>query len=222
MSPTLVLGLAGLALWDSMSVGTLYVPAWMMLLPRFRAGRVVAYLVTMAVFYCAVGFGLLLGADAVVSAIQVGDVTSHPAFAWALIILGLAVCAFGLRVHFRTASAWEARLQQPISPVVLALIAASVELFSMLPFFGAVALLAASSLGWPMRAGLLVAYCLLMVAPAAVLLALRTRAADKVQPVLDWFSGQLAALGGGARWPVAIGGLLLAGFGASRLFGFQI
>src|SRR5690606_41743665 len=56
---------AGLALLDSMSVGTLFIPVWLMLAPgRIRPLRFAAYLATVAVFYFLLGAVLSLGAGA--------------------------------------------------------------------------------------------------------------------------------------------------------------
>lgn len=54
-------GLAGLALLDSLSVGTLVIPVLMLLSPRVRAGSVLRYLSALAAFYFAIGLVLLAG-----------------------------------------------------------------------------------------------------------------------------------------------------------------
>lgn len=66
-SSVLALGpaLVALALVDSLSIGTLAVPVWLLLAPgRPRARRILAYLGALAAFYFAVGLVLLSGAKA--------------------------------------------------------------------------------------------------------------------------------------------------------------
>ena len=56
MDLALAASLAALALIDSTSFGTLLIPIWLLLAPgRVRAGRMLVYLGTIAVFYFAVG-----------------------------------------------------------------------------------------------------------------------------------------------------------------------
>ena len=60
--------LAGIALIDSTSIGTLVIPIWLMLDRRRSAGNVVPYLVTLSVFYFAAGLALMSGARVVIDA----------------------------------------------------------------------------------------------------------------------------------------------------------
>src|SRR5690606_2493583 len=58
----LLLSLAVLALVDSLSIGTLLIPVFLLVSPgRVRVGRVLLYLTTIAVFYLAVGLLFLWG-----------------------------------------------------------------------------------------------------------------------------------------------------------------
>lgn len=66
----------------------------------------------------------------------------------------------------------------------LALAAATLELATMLPYLGAIGLISASGLQWPVTGAVLAGYCLLMVAPALVLLFARLTAARRVDPLL--------------------------------------
>ena len=69
MTAAAVAGLAGLALVDSTSFGTLVLPLMMLLAPQVRTRNVVVYLCTIAVFYFGVGVALLAGARAAIAAI---------------------------------------------------------------------------------------------------------------------------------------------------------
>ena len=65
MSSALCAPLVVLALIDGTSFGTLVIPIWLMLAPgRLRAGRILLYLFTIAVFYLLLGVVLTLGAMA--------------------------------------------------------------------------------------------------------------------------------------------------------------
>ena len=102
--------------------------------------------------------------------------------------------------------------------LMLALVAVALEALTMLPYIGAVALLAAADLSGPVTAGLLAAYCLGMVLPALLLLAVRRLAARRVDPLLSRLE-RLAARGGteASLWAVFIVGFLLARDAAFRL-----
>ncbi len=67
MTGQLALALGGLALVDATSVGTLVLPLLMLVQPRVRAGRVLLYLATIAVFYFALGLALLVALDRLVA-----------------------------------------------------------------------------------------------------------------------------------------------------------
>ena len=61
MTAAALAGLAGLALVDSTSFGTLVLPLMMLLAPQVRTRNLVVYLLTIAVFYFGVGVALLAG-----------------------------------------------------------------------------------------------------------------------------------------------------------------
>src|ERR671917_343606 len=66
MTAVALAGLAGLALVDSTSFGTLVLPLMMLLSPQVRTRNVVVHLGTLAVFYFGVEVLLLLGGVALV------------------------------------------------------------------------------------------------------------------------------------------------------------
>lgn len=97
MTPDLLLPLAGLALVDSTSFGTLLIPLWLMLAPgRLRATRVLAFLGTVGAYYLVLGLALLAGADRLATALD--DVLRTPAAAWAQLALGVALFALSFRI----------------------------------------------------------------------------------------------------------------------------
>lgn len=100
--------LAVLALIDSTSFGTLLVPVWLLTAPgRPRAGRMMAYLGTVAAFYLGVGIAVMLGAGLVLD--RFGDaLESRPAYVVQLVV-GVALFAVSFRFDRKRT---EARRQQ--------------------------------------------------------------------------------------------------------------
>ena len=96
--------------------------------------------------------------------------------------------------------------------VLLALVAVGVEAATMLPYLAAVALLASADLPAGATALLLLGYCLVMLLPALVLLAVRRLAARRVEPVLQRLERWTARSGGEATlWAAFVLGALVAG-----------
>ena len=88
----LPLALATLALIDSLSVGTLLLPAFLLLSPgRVKAGRIVVYLATIATFYLVVGLLFLWGLVNVADV--AGDFLASPAGTITRLVLGAALLA---------------------------------------------------------------------------------------------------------------------------------
>lgn len=82
--------LAGLALIDSLSFGTLAIPVWLLMAPgRVRIGRVLLYLGTISGFYFAVGLVLLFGARAVTQHLDID--WSNPTLMLLGFLLGLGL-----------------------------------------------------------------------------------------------------------------------------------
>lgn len=102
--------------------------------------------------------------------------------------------------------------------MMLALVAAVIEVASMVPYLAGIGLITTSGPGWPLNAAVLAAYCLVMVVPALVLLAGRLVAAPLVNPLLkrlnDWLGRTAAET---TAWIVGIVGFLLARDGITRL-----
>ncbi len=237
-----LLALAGLALVDSTSIGTLVLPVLMLAHPRVRASRVLVYLATISVFYLALGVALLFGADAVAD--SVADTVSSLEGNRTVDVVQLVVGAGLVAVSFWPDTPWgkrakARRLDEPasgrtgrwvdavaadgakVSTVVgVALLAGLIEAASMLPYLGAVAIVGSSDLVLPVQVGVLAAYVTVMVLPALALLAVRLAAHDWLAPRLGRVSGLLAGrVGGAIWWVVGIVGFLLVADAASRLFG---
>lgn len=223
----LLLTLAGLALVDSTSFGTLLIPLWLMTSPRgLRPARVLLFLGVVAGFYLVVGVALLLGGAAVAS--ELGEeVAGSTALLWVQLALGVAL----LGASFRMGKGRSGRLLRwrdraaggegsTGGIVSLALIAATLEVATMLPYLGAIGLLAGSDLAVGAQVGVLAAYCVVMVVPALVLLGGRLLARSAVEPRLERFSAWLERTGAETTaWVLGIAGFLVARDAAVRLFG---
>lgn len=243
MSVELLAALLVLALIDSTSFGTLLIPLWLMLSPgRPQAGRLLLFLGTVAVFYLLLGLALLLGASSLADIFQ--DPGTARALHMAELALGIGLMVLGVCMDPWTAAGkarraarraeqiarsgpslhmrMRARAADAAAPVgavmLLAVLAAAIEAASMLPYLAAIGLLTASSLSLPARGLVLSGYCLVMIAPALLLLAARLLLHDRVAPVLARLEAWLSQHANEAlAWVVFLVGLFLAGEGVSAL-----
>lgn len=246
MTFSLAGGLAVLALIDSTSIGTLVLPIWLMLQHgRLLAGRIGAFLLVVALFYWAMGLALLAGA--LTFGDQITTFLDTPAGAWARLLVGVALFAIAWKIPGKKAAVarqearkrgedvprgrldrWreQAMTEQGSSKSVLALaalavLAASAEIPTMLPYLAGIGLLSAADLTGPAQAGILLGYCLVMVAPAAVLLAVRLAVGTRVDGALRKFGDFLEREAGETiGWLIGIGGAILALRAGSEIFGF--
>jgi hypothetical protein len=80
-------------------------------------------------------------------------------------------------------------------------------------------MMTAAELSFAATALLLAGYCLLMIAPAAVLLGARIVAEGKIMPVLERLNRWVSTKGAGATgWLLAIAGFLVARDAVARLW----
>jgi hypothetical protein len=107
-----------------------------------------------------------------------------------------------------------------VALAVLATLAASAEIPTMLPYLAAIGMLGTADLAGPVQVGLLAAYCLLMVAPAALLLLARMAAGTRLDRGLarvgDFLEREAAETIG---WLLGIAGFLLATRAGAELLG---
>ncbi|MEU8613851.1 GAP family protein [Actinoplanes sp. NPDC048791] len=230
MEWTLVAALAGLALVDSTSIGTLLIPLWMLLEPKLRVPQFFVYLATVAGFYFVVGLILITGAGSLR-----GLLDGHDVVGWVQLVVGAALFLLSFyfepkRVRRRRArrggtdpaTRWRARLSTAeASPRAMAgrgVAAAGIEVLSMVPYLAAIGLLTAADVGAPLRVALLTGYVVVMVLPALVLLGVRTALGSRIDRPLQLVSAWMSRhLDGALGWVLAIIGVLLVRDAVLRL-----
>lgn len=229
-----VLGaLAGLALVDSTSVGTLVLPVVMLLQPQVRAAKFGLYLITIAGFYWLLGLGLLLGAERLLSLVSALD--GVRALDWVQLVLGLAMLAFAFWPDTKWAKAraaqrsgtsradrWSDRVVGPQARngvvVAVALGAGAVEAASMLPYLAAIGLLSTSAWTLPSQLSVLTGYVAVMCLPAVGLLGVRLAVGDRAEPALGRLKAWLTKMTSGAIWwVIGLLGFWIAGDAVGRL-----
>lgn len=230
-------GLAVLALVDSTSFGTLLIPLWMMLAPRVRAGRLLLYLAVVAGFYLVLGLVLLAGVDVALDLFD--GVTRTPGVLTGQLLVGVGLVVLSYVVdpaYDRTgrrrpeaergpsprALRWQSRLTRPEvsvrAVVAIALTATALEVATMLPYLAAIGLVGTSGRPVPTQVVLVVAYVVVMILPALLLLGVRIAARRLVEPLLERVSGWMTRRAGSAvAWVIGIVGVLVALDAANRL-----
>ncbi len=175
-----ILGLAGLALVDSLSVGTLLIPAALLLTWQgMRTAQYATYLATIGVSYVGVGIALMSGIRVAVDA-SGASVTSSRWFWWVVLVAGVSLLALGILSPSPKKRAAEdilaARQRGGATSagglgamVALAAGAAVAEAATMLPYLAAVGIIETFESGTAVRLLALVTYCVVMIAPAIIL-----------------------------------------------------
>lgn len=243
MNTELIAVLVLLALIDSTSFGTLLIPLCLMLAPGLpRPGRILLFLGTVAGFYLLLGIALLLGASTLLDTLQ--EVGNSQPLRVAQLVAGVGLMALGVLMEPWTKAGKERRLarrteklarsgpslqmrmrMRAIDPsvsvgavIALALAASAIEAASMIPYLAAIGLLTASELSLTSRGAALFGYCLVMIAPALLLLAARLLLHDHVAPALTKLEDFMSRNANEAMaWVIFLVGLYVAGNGLDAL-----
>ncbi len=208
MDMATLLTLAGIALLDSTSIGTLVIPLWLMLDTRRTAFNVVLYLATLSAFYFIVGAALLLGVRMAIDSIgnDIAAFFTTDAGGYTLVGAGAAsiVASFMLepkRVQTTREARGEAdrpswaermgaRSPRTSATIGLALAAGTIEVATMLPYLAAIGIIGASDLAGTEQAIVLAGYVTVMALPALVLLLARHAAGstmtERLQRLRAW------------------------------------
>lgn len=215
-----------LALVDSTSFGTLLIPIWLLLTPgRVKPMRVMRYLITITVFYFLLGITLAAGATRALDAVNaaVADIPVTEMLVSQLVIgVGIFALSFWLEARAKRSQGQPGKLtrwrEQAMTDASagggltrLALIAAGLEVATMVPYLIAIGLLAGAGAGPVASVTALAAYCIVMVLPAIILLVIRVVAHDRIDPLLqrisNWFTRNSAKAIG---WTVSAIGIGIA------------
>lgn len=211
-----------LALIDSTSIGTLVIPLLMILTVRAVRSRSIAlYLLTVAAFYLLVGIAIMLGATALANRVA-GAFDTRIAI-WSQLAIGVILFAASWKMGGKNADPERvkrliARGTQPGAIVSIALTATVLELATMVPYLAAIGTLTASDLNVPMRVGILALYCLVMIAPATLIVAVFRALGGRFRPQLarfaDWIQRQVEET---MAWLVGIAGFFIVANAIARL-----
>lgn len=182
--------LAGLALLDSTSLGTLVIPiALVVRSRRVERGPMAVYLTTVCLVYFGLGIALVAGLDLIGS--TVARLAQARATQWATLVIGVALAAFGIlgpdpvKPEPGTDSLGDRPTPTSTRAMILLGLGASLaEAATMVPYIAATGIIASSPTSWPTRTVTLVLYCLVMIAPALVLLMLADALGQRFLPRL--------------------------------------
>ena len=171
-----LLSLIGLALLDSLSLGTLVIPVALAIRQQRVEFRPQAlYFLTVCSAYFTLGIVLLLGMDTLLEALT--DILRTPPALWARLIIGIGLAAFGIFAKNPKKRTPEEIADQPapksLSPwavIALGLSAAAAEAATMVPYLAAIGIMGNMGQPWPVRLAILAGYCFIMIAPALIIL----------------------------------------------------
>ncbi|OZF26165.1 hypothetical protein [Rhodococcus sp. 14-2483-1-2] len=166
-----------LALTDSLSVGTLLVPVWLLTVPgRIRAHRVLLYLTAVLTTYVAIGVALLAGGRTVFD--RATGILATPGFSVAQFVVGVALFISSFAFDTKAARARAAaRTQSGTGRLPRWRDRAMADQHST-------GVIASHTTTWIASFVALVAYCVVMVVPAVVLTVARVTAKGLVEAPL--------------------------------------
>lgn len=185
-----VLSLVGLALLDSMSMGTLVIPLALVVRRRgVDTGPMAVYLATVVLVYLALGIGLVAGIDALSGVVT--RLSRSSGFAWVTLVTGLVLAVVGIfgpspRKPEPGTDALAGRPSPTSTPAMIALgLGASLsEAATMAPYLAATSMIS-GRWAWPGTVAVLAGYCLVMVLPALVLIGATAALGQRFLPLLS-------------------------------------
>jgi cytochrome c biogenesis protein CcdA len=226
MSLGLLATLAGLALVDSMSFGTLGVPVVLVVAARrVHARNMAIYFATVCGFYFLVGLAILLGADAIVSSIDL-DLEARPILiAQAVIGAAMLIGSFAIDNDRKNETgtptprrSWIPSSGSPRAMIAIGLTATLLEVATMVPYLTAIGLMTADDAALGTRIAVLAAYCVVMIVPAIVVIGIASVWGDRLWNRLERFSAWLERTSAETvAWVVGIAGFFILGDAVSRL-----
>lgn len=217
--------LVGLALVDSLSIGTLVVPVVLIvLMGRVDVRRLGTYLATVVITYFVLGVGLLYFLETIRGA--AASMGESDVVSWSMVVIGALLLVYGVlapspkKANGATTARIRRRLAGGGQMVGLGLAAAVAEVATMLPYLGAMTIIGTWDAPWAGQIMAVAGYCLVMVLPALVLIGL---AAAVGGPLISRIERVAPSLKRQARstvlWVAAIAGVLLIRMGWQALAG---
>ncbi|WP_252863716.1 GAP family protein [Actinomyces naeslundii] len=163
--------LAGLALLDSTSLGTLAIPIALVVRSHRVDRRPMAiYLTTVCLVYLGLGIALVAGFDLISS--TAARLARTGTAQWATLVIGVVLAGFGILSPdpAKPEPGTDSLGSRPTpasarAMVVLGLGASLAEAATMVPYIAATGIIASSPEAWPVRIVTLILYCLVMIAP---------------------------------------------------------
>ncbi|WJZ02728.1 hypothetical protein CFREI_07215 [Corynebacterium freiburgense] len=176
-----ILPLIGLALVDSLSIGTLIIPiALIVLWGKVHISPISIYLGTVLICYFALGLALLFGLQTFNT---LGD---QSWFHWTVLIIGIGLTAIGFlsptpKRNSATASekVRKTNSKSMAAMISLALGASVVEAFTMLPYLAAMGIIQSFEISSTSKIGIILLYCIIMILPATLISAIALSSTSK-------------------------------------------
>lgn len=213
MSMELLLSVGALSILDTLSPATLAVTVYILLTTKEQlVRRLLAYLITVAGFYFAVGIALMLGLDTLLHSFT--GVSGNPVLSQAMTWIGIAllVGSFFVPTKKKT-NAWELprRTNPRISAMImLGLTTSIIEVATALPYFAAIGMMTAAQLSPVQWLPILAGYNFVMILPPLLLLSLHLLFGRSMQKPLEKLRAKLARNSGSTlSWVMFIAGLLI-------------
>ena len=182
-----ILPLIGLALLDSMSLGTLVIPLVLVIARRrVDAAPLMVYFATVVSIYFALGVAIALGFD-LLSEVA-ASLWASTAAQWFKLVAGVGLLLFGVLAPDpvkRSQARPAPRSLHPGAMIALGASASLTEAATMVPYLAANGIITAMDIGWPARLALLAGYCVVMILPALVLICGAAVLGDRVWPALN-------------------------------------
>ena len=216
--------LAGLALLDSTSLGTLVIPiALVVRSRRVDRGPMAIYLTTVCVVYLGLGVALVAGFDLISTA--AARLAHTETAQWATLVIGVALAGFGILSPNppKPEPGTDSLGSRPTpaaagAMVVLGLGASLADAATMVPYIAATGIIASSPEAWPVRIVTLILYCLVMITPTLIMLVLADTLGQRFLPKLTRIAPRLEYEAKVTLlWVAAILGLHLAARSAGAL-----